>query len=101
MGFFEKLFGATGVKHDYKKMIAEGAVVIDVRTPQEFEAGNVPNSINIPLNQVQHKVSKFKSIKKPIVLCCASGNRSGQALRFLQSQGLKEVYNGGGWRRLI
>ncbi len=101
MGFFEKLFGAVGEKHDFKQMMADGAVVIDVRTPQEFEAGNVPNSINIPLNQVQHKVNKFKSIKKPIILCCASGNRSGQATSFLKSQGINEVYNGGGWRRLI
>jgi rhodanese-related sulfurtransferase len=36
-------------------------------------------------------------MKKPIVLCCASGNRSGQAAYFLQQQGVEECYNGGSW----
>ena len=53
MRFLEKLFGL-GPKVDYKSLVAEqGAKIIDVRTPQEFNSGNVPGSINIPLNQIK------------------------------------------------
>jgi rhodanese-related sulfurtransferase len=37
---------------------------------------------------------------KPLILCCASGNRSGHAAQFLQQHGLQEVYNGGGWMQV-
>jgi rhodanese-related sulfurtransferase len=101
MSFLEKLFGL-GPKVDYKSLVAEqGAKIIDVRTPQEFNSGNVPGSINIPLNQISHKINKLKSIKKPLVLCCASGNRSGQAKSMLEREGIQDVYNGGGWRKLL
>lgn len=101
MSFLEKLFGL-GPKVDYKSLVAEqGAKIIDVRTPQEFNSGNVPGSINIPLNQISHKINKIKSIKKPLVLCCASGNRSGQAKSMLEREGIQDVYNGGGWRKLL
>ena len=101
MSFLEKLFGL-GPKVDYKSLVAEqGAKIIDVRTPQEFNSGNVTGSINIPLNQISHKINKLKSIKKPLVLCCASGNRSGQAKSILEREGIQDVYNGGGWRKLL
>ena len=100
MGFLEKLFGL-GPKVDYKAMITEqGAKVIDVRSPQEFQGGNVAGSINIPLNQISHKINKIKTIKKPILLVCASGNRSGQAKQILQQAGIADVFNAGGWRNL-
>jgi rhodanese-related sulfurtransferase len=75
----------------------ESATIVDVRTPGEFSMGNVEGSINIPLDQVPHKVEEFKSMSKPLVLCCASGNRSGQATMFLRHHGVDEVYNAGGW----
>mgnify|MGYP001335333348 FL=1 len=70
--------------------------VIDVRTPAEFEGGNVAGSINIPLNEIQLRVSEIKQIPQPIVLCCASGIRSGQATAFLRSNGI-DCENGGSW----
>ena len=73
------------------------AKVIDVRTPAEFAGGHVAGSENIPLNEVPNKVAEFRNLKGPIILCCASGNRSGQATAFLRAQGLEEVYNGGSW----
>jgi len=71
--------------------------IVDVRTPGEFAGGHVEGSVNIPLDRVPHTVDDFKSMSKPIVLCCASGGRSGQATLFLKQQGIDEVYNGGGW----
>ena len=70
--------------------------IVDVRTEEEFSEGNVRGSINIPLHEVVDRVEELKKIQ-PLVLCCLSGNRSGQATAFLQAQGCSEVYNGGGW----
>ncbi len=73
------------------------ATIIDVREPYEFELGCVEGSVNIPLGQVPGKIEEFKNMKKPLVLCCASGNRSGQAVQFLEANGVEDIYNGGGW----
>lgn len=73
------------------------ATLVDVRTPGEFMGGHVANSINIPLNEVPDRVEEFKNMSKPIVVCCLSGGRSGQAAAFLTANGVSEVYNGGGW----
>jgi len=74
------------------------AMIIDVRTPGEFMMGNVEGSINIPLDEVSSRVEEFKNIEGNLVLCCASGGRSGQATMFLQQNGLSNVHNGGGWQ---
>ena len=78
----------------------KAATIIDVRTPGEFMMGNVEGSINIPLDEVSSRVEEFKNIEGNVVLCCASGGRSGQATMFLQQKGLSNVYNGGGWQTL-
>lgn len=78
------------------KLINQGATIIDVRSPMEFAGGSVPGAINIPLNEVSTRVEEFKSMEGPLVLCCMSGNRSGQACAFLGAQGI-ECYNGGSW----
>ena len=76
----------------------KNATIIDVRTPGEFIMGNVKGSINIPLDEVSSRVEEFKNIQGNVVLCCASGGRSGQATMFLQQNGISNVYNGGGWQ---
>jgi rhodanese-related sulfurtransferase len=70
--------------------------IVDVRTPGEFAGGNVAGSINIPLNEVVDRSEEIMSLKKPVLFCCASGGRSGQATAYFKSQGL-ECENGGGW----
>jgi len=70
--------------------------IVDVRTPGEYAGGNVPGSINIPLHQVPDRLSEFKTMPQPIVLCCASGSRSGQATHWLRAQGV-DCENGGSW----
>jgi len=70
--------------------------ILDVRTPSEFRGGNVAGSINIPLQEIQQRLDEIKTLSQPIILCCASGNRSGQATSFLASQGI-ECDNGGSW----
>jgi phage shock protein E len=73
------------------------ALIVDVRTRAEFAGGQVANSINIPLNELPQAVAKLKKANQPLVLCCASGMRSGQGTAFLKEQGIENVFNGGSW----
>ncbi len=70
--------------------------VVDVRTRNEFMGGNVAGSINIPLDELVDRMEEIEAMQQPIILCCASGGRSGQATAYLKSQGI-ECENGGGW----
>ncbi|HPJ52527.1 MAG: rhodanese-like domain-containing protein [Flavobacteriales bacterium] len=92
MSIFGQLFGG-----GQPATLPEGAILVDVRSPMEYNMGHVQGSINIPLDTVQQELSRFKSMNGPIVLICASGNRSGQATAYLQRQGLENVQNGGSW----
>lgn len=74
----------------------EKPTVIDVRTPAEFLQGNVTGSINIPLQSLPNRIEEIKKLSQPLVLCCASGNRSGMATGILNQQGIA-CTNGGAW----
>jgi len=73
-----------------------GYTIVDVRSQMEFQGGHVAGSVNIPLQEVPDRVQEFADMPKPLLLCCASGNRSGQAVAYLRQQGV-ECENGGGW----
>lgn len=70
--------------------------IIDVRSPREFMGGHIAGSINIPLQEIPAHLDEIKNMTQPLVLCCASGNRSGQATEFLMQKGIKST-NGGSW----
>jgi rhodanese-related sulfurtransferase len=70
--------------------------IIDVRTTGEFSGGHVAGSINIPLQEIHLKTKQVMEMQQPILLCCASGIRSGQAAAFLKSEGI-ECENRGSW----
>jgi phage shock protein E len=94
--FFKKLFGPGT---DYKLLVQNGAVIIDVRSPQEFDNGHIKGSKNIPVNIIQREVHSIKKMGKPIITVCQSGARSGMAKGILKNAGI-EVYNGGSWHGL-
>lgn len=96
MSLFRKIFGL-GQKVNCYELVQNGAVLIDVRTPAEFSQDHAKGSKNIPLDTIDQKVKKIQELNKPIVLCCRSGMRSGQATSILKQAGLQEVYNGGSW----
>lgn len=89
-----------GPKVNMRELIANGAIIIDVRTKGEYAGGHVNGSLNIPLDQLQHNLKKFKDKNKTIITCCASGMRSGSAKSFLKAQGFTNVHNGGSWHNL-
>lgn len=97
MSFLKNLFGL-GPKVDYKEVMSNGAVIVDVRTKGEFKGGHIDGSINIPLPELNKKLNKLDK-SKTIITCCASGVRSGSAKNILKSSGF-EAYNGGSWRIL-
>jgi rhodanese-related sulfurtransferase len=70
--------------------------IVDVRTQEEFAGGHVAGSINIPLHEIPYRVADIKKMSPPVILCCASGNRSGQATSYLKNLGI-ECINGGSW----
>ena len=85
---------------DYKLLLEKGGVIIDVRSNAEFASGNIENSINIPLSEI-NKVDKLIDDKdQNIITCCASGMRSATAKNILKAKGYKNVINGGGWNSL-
>lgn len=84
---------------DYKELVKEGAIIVDVRTKGEYQSGSIKGSINIPVQDLQNHLGQLKK-DKVIITCCASGMRSGSARRLLLSKGYKEVHNGGGWTSL-
>ena len=94
-----KFLGISSESIDFKALIKEGAIVIDVRSPNEFQSGHIRKSKNIPLNELNMKYMTLKK-DQPIITCCASGVRSGSAKSFLKSKGYSKVYNGGGWMNL-
>ena len=71
--------------------------IVDVRTTEEFSNSRVEGSVNIPLNLVPDNIETLMKMQ-PLVLCCAAGVRSGQAMDFLKINGLDKVFNGGSWQ---
>jgi phage shock protein E len=70
--------------------------IIDVRTRVEFSGGHINGSINIPLQEITNHIDEIKGMEQPIVFCCASGGRSGQATQYFRSLGVN-CENGGSW----
>lgn len=85
---------------DIEKLIKENnCTILDVRTPEEYAYGSVPGSINIPLDEITSGMDEIKALKKPVVLCCASGARSGRVTEFLEQNEI-DCCNGGSWMDL-
>lgn len=85
-----------GPKADFKALVKNGAIVLDVRSKGEYAGGHIKGSINIPLDLISSQLSKIDK-SKVVITCCASGMRSASAKSILKSKGFSEVHNGGGW----
>jgi phage shock protein E len=94
----KNLFGSE--KTDYAQLVKDGALILDVRSKGEYANGHIIGSINISVDQLENNLHRLKDKTKPIITCCASGMRSASAKSILQSNGFKEVHNGGGWMSL-
>lgn len=81
--------------------INQGALVVDVRTPQEFAVTHYPGAVNIPLQDINARINEFGDRNRPIVVYCRSGNRSSQAKAILEDHGFTDVINGGGLKDML
>ena len=70
--------------------------IIDVRSVLEFSGGNAVGNINIPLQEIPQSLNKIEGLEQPLVFCCASGGRSGQATQFILDKGIA-CHNAGSW----
>lgn len=94
--FLKKLFGNSPAV-DFKQLVKDGAVIVDVRSPGEYQQGHLKPSVNIPLEKVSASVQKYKN--KTVITVCRSGARSRAAQQLFQQNQVK-CYNGGGWQTL-
>jgi rhodanese-related sulfurtransferase len=79
---------------DAVRLINEGALLLDVRTQAEFDAGHILDARHVPQDQVASSAESLKKYKdKVVIACCESGMRSGAAARVLQAQGFGKVVN--------
>jgi phage shock protein E len=88
-----------------KKLIAEGAVVLDVRSPQEFSGEHLPTATNLPVAEVPQRLAEVEKLTggdkaKPVVVYCGAGGRAQKAKVELEAAGYTNVVNGGGYSDL-
>lgn len=80
--------------NEYKNI--PGAILLDVRTPQEYQEGHIPGSKNVPLQLLDKVTAVAGNSKVPLYVYCRSGSRSRQAVGMLQRMGYSNVKNIGG-----
>lgn len=88
------------IKKKLPMLLKDGAHLIDVRSRGEYAQGHNPQSINIPLDELNKESKRFDKTKT-ILLCCASGTRSGMAVGILKKNGFKNVMNAGPWSNTL
>jgi phage shock protein E len=85
---------------DAAEYLKNGAMIVDVRNPSEFEAGHLMRAQNMPLDRIEMlATSMIRDKNKPLLLHCSSGMRSSMAKKKLEALGYKNVYNLGSYER--
>ena len=96
MGFFDFLKQPDINKGVMEYRNTDGAILLDVRTPQEYREGHIPGSKNVPLQTIDKISSVADNENIPLYVYCYSGSRSRQAVAMLQHMGYTNVRNIGG-----
>ncbi|PVD51525.1 sulfurtransferase [Terrimonas sp.] len=86
-----------------KEITADPAAkFVDVRSPMEFNSGHVGGAVNIPLDDFVFRYKEIDGLgKTPVIFYCRSGNRSSRAVEYLNSIGIKNIYDGGAISDLV
>jgi rhodanese-related sulfurtransferase len=86
--------GGVSVAEATRLVNREDAIIVDVRETGEWSAGHIPNARHIALGQIGDRLSELEKFKqRPVIVCCASGNRSSSACGALRKAGFQRVYN--------
>lgn len=78
---------------ELEELVKEGAILIDVRSPQEYKEGHLDNAILIPEYDINKKILDRFNINDEIILYCSTGNRSRKAKKKMEKMGYVKVYN--------
>lgn len=81
---------------DARALVADGATLLDVRSPQEFGGGHIDGAISIPVLELAGRMGELGEKTAQIVVYCQSGGRSAMAKRLLESNGFTNVHDMGG-----
>lgn len=97
--------GSAAAAETPKEAVAKAALVLDVRTPEEFAGGHLDRAENIPVDEVESKIEAIKAklggdTSKPVAVYCAAGGRAGKAKAMLEKAGFTHVTNAGGYKDL-
>lgn len=95
MGLFN-LFRKKDMANDIQEYLRNGAMILDVRTVEEWNEGHSNGAQLITLSTIAARVDEIKAWNKPVIAVCRSGARSGQATDYLKGQGI-DIINGGPW----
>ena len=95
IGTIKKIFGNT----DYVQLLANGAVIIDVRHKMEYKQAHIKGSVNIPLNKLNRSIPKLQKSGKTVITVSGTGMDSAAAKTQLKAAGIN-VYNGGPWQKM-
>lgn len=76
--------------------ITKGAIILDVRTEDEYKTGHIKGSVNISLGTIRERYIELDT-SKTYIICCSHGLRSVKVESLLRERGFKHVYNGGAW----
>lgn len=87
------LAGQASSKEARRLVNEEGALLLDVRTPEEFASGHLPGAVNVPVDQLPRRLDEVGSKDKPVVVYCRSGRRSAIAAETLQGGGFQSVHD--------
>ncbi|MBC8071217.1 MAG: rhodanese-like domain-containing protein [Deltaproteobacteria bacterium] len=79
-----------------RQLVDAGAVLLDVRTPQEFSGGHIEGAINIPVQELHHRLADVGAHDRAVVVYCRSGMRSARASAMLKEAGFSAVRDLGG-----
>lgn len=94
-----RIYRFTTIVNGLDKKIENGALILDVRTEDEYKTGHIDGSINISLGTIRERYIELDT-SKTYITCCSHGLRSVKVVNILKEKGFKNVYNGGSWSDL-
>lgn len=83
-----------------KKLLAQQAAIVDIRTVHEYDQGRIRGSINIPLDRIPASIERIADLQKPVIVVGSGDGRSGNATRFLRKNRISPIADGGNWERV-
>jgi phage shock protein E len=85
----------SGSKHNGRELVANGALLLDVRTPEEFRDRHLDGAVNIPVQELAARIPELGARGRPVVVYCRSGARSASAATLMKSAGYEVLDIGG------